>query len=494
MKTMMARYSMPDNIPDYIKGLPEGAQSIFVEVFNSTLAKTNDEEQARIAGWGAVKNSYEKQGDEWVKKAVDVLSYMSALKAEGVEEGTDESTVQVFRTGKFKHPLYGTFTITDEDLDRMQANFDEHRPKPPTELVVDYEHMSADGRQIAPAAGWVKSLVRKAGELFAKVHWTPKAAGMIRAGEYRYISPEWHMHYKDKESGKDIGPTLLSMALTNRPFIEGMQSVALSETMIMAEWDVNYINNLPDSSFAYVEGGGEKDEQGKTVPRTLRHLPYRNADGSINLAHLRNALARLDQTSLSPEAKAQARSKLETAAKQADVGEANQDSNKAQEVVALEKQIRELLGLDDKADVLAVLKDMKSKMDTMTQAQTASETNAQQLTQRAEKAEKDLAEANGKLLAHDVQVDVDQALKDGHILPKQVEWAKSFRAKDPAGFKTFLASAPKIGPDGTIKGAEVNDGDAIKLTEAEEKTGKLLGVSPEETLAQKKRDAAARKG
>ena len=30
MKTMVARYSVPDSIPDYIKGLPEGAQRIFV--------------------------------------------------------------------------------------------------------------------------------------------------------------------------------------------------------------------------------------------------------------------------------------------------------------------------------------------------------------------------------------------------------------------------------------------------------------------------------
>jgi len=495
MKTMVARYSVPDSIPDYIKGLPEGAQRIFVEVFNSTLDKTKDEEQARIAGWGAVKSSYEKQGEEWVRKASDdqTLRWLSLVGVEPPDE-TNESVVQVFRTGKFKHPLYGTFVITDADLDCMEANFKASRPKTPTELVVDYEHMSAIGNQIAPAAGWVKGLIRKAGELLAKVSWTGKAAGMIKANEYRYISPEWHMHYKDKESGRDIGPTLLSMALTNRPFIEGMQPIMLSEDMMLAEWDTKYIDDLPDKSFAYVEGGGEKDAQGKTVPRTLRHLPYRNADGSLNLAHLRNALARLDQTSLSPEAKAQARKELEDAAKTAGVGEAGQeDTNKAQEVTDLEKQIRELLGLDDKADVLAYIKDMKSKVDATATAKTASETQTQELTQRATKAETDLAAANGKLLAHDVQVDVDKALKDGHILPKQAEWAKSMRAKDPDGFKAFLASAPKIGPDGAIKGVESNE-DAVQLTETETKLGEKLGVGKDALIAQKKRDAEARKG
>lgn len=45
-------------------------------------------------------------------------------------------------------------------------------------------------------------------------------------------------------------------------------------------------NDLPDSAFAYIEGGGTKDSGGKTVPRSLRHFPVHDA------AHVRNALAR----------------------------------------------------------------------------------------------------------------------------------------------------------------------------------------------------------
>lgn len=56
------------------------------------------------------------------------------------------------------------------------------------------------------------------------------------------------------------------------------------------------INNLPDSAFLHVEAGGKKDDQGKTVPRSLRHLPYKTADGGIDLPKLRNALSRLGQS------------------------------------------------------------------------------------------------------------------------------------------------------------------------------------------------------
>lgn len=59
-------------------------------------------------------------------------------------------------------------------------------------------------------------------------------------------------------------------------------------------------NDLPDSSFLYVESGGQKDGSGKTVPRDKRHLPYKTASGAIDLPHVRNALSRLDQSATLP--------------------------------------------------------------------------------------------------------------------------------------------------------------------------------------------------
>lgn len=74
-----------------------------------------------------------------------------------------------------------------------------------------------------------------------------------------------------------------------------------------AVWSTAYVDALPDSAFAYVGPGGEKDD---------RHLPYKDAEGHIDAAHVRNALARLDQTDISDAAKAQARRTLEAAAKE----------------------------------------------------------------------------------------------------------------------------------------------------------------------------------
>lgn len=83
-----------------------------------------------------------------------------------------------------------------------------------------------------------------------------------------------------------------------------------------AVWSAAMVNGFPDSSFAFISPGGEKDAEGKTVPRSLRHLPYKDASGKPDAAHVRNALARLAQTDIPAAAKATARRRLVAAARQ----------------------------------------------------------------------------------------------------------------------------------------------------------------------------------
>lgn len=71
-----------------------------------------------------------------------------------------------------------------------------------------------------------------------------------------------------------------------------------------ATWTAAHVNDLPDSSFLYVDPGGEKDEGGKTVPRSLRHFPVKDSDGTVDLPHLRNAIARIPQANIPADKKA----------------------------------------------------------------------------------------------------------------------------------------------------------------------------------------------
>jgi len=71
-----------------------------------------------------------------------------------------------------------------------------------------------------------------------------------------------------------------------------------SDVIVEAEWSAEEINNLPDSCFAFVEPGGKKDKDGKTTPRSLRHLPYKDAKGKVDMPHLLAALSRANQIKL----------------------------------------------------------------------------------------------------------------------------------------------------------------------------------------------------
>ena len=59
-----------------------------------------------------------------------------------------------------------------------------------------------------------------------------------------------------------------------------------------AEWDRAYINDLPDSAFAVIEPAYKR---GETDNKNARHLPYKDKNGKVDLPHLRNALARMNQ-------------------------------------------------------------------------------------------------------------------------------------------------------------------------------------------------------
>ncbi len=78
----------------------------------------------------------------------------------------------------------------------------------------------------------------------------------------------------------------------------------------LAKWRAKSVNDLPDSAFIVILPGGKKDETGKTVPRSKRLLPYKNASGKIDKAHVQNALARVNQISASASVKRRALGKL----------------------------------------------------------------------------------------------------------------------------------------------------------------------------------------
>jgi len=109
------------------------------------------------------------------------------------------------------------------------------------------------------------------------------------------------------EPGEDGFSQEQRFSLTkNVELVEGEEPVEAAEK---AKWTTAFINDLPDGSFLYVEGGGKKDRGGKTVPRSLRHFPYKDAAGKIDKPHLRNAIARIPQAKIAADLKTKLQAK-----------------------------------------------------------------------------------------------------------------------------------------------------------------------------------------
>jgi Mu-like prophage I protein len=65
--------------------------------------------------------------------------------------------------------------------------------------------------------------------LYGNYEPTPRARKLIESREYRYISPAINWAGRDKRTGKMTGTTLTSVALTNRPFLEELPQIRLSD-------------------------------------------------------------------------------------------------------------------------------------------------------------------------------------------------------------------------------------------------------------------------
>lgn len=95
-----------------------------------------------------------------------------------------------------------------------------------SDYAIDYEHqtmLTRDNGQPAPAAGWFKKLEWRSGDglYVVDVRWTDRAAAMIAAQEYRYLSPVFSYHAKTG-AVTGLGPA----ALTNNPGLDGLTDLA----------------------------------------------------------------------------------------------------------------------------------------------------------------------------------------------------------------------------------------------------------------------------
>ena len=257
--------------------------------------------------------------------------FVVTLLAEAAADGLIRVPLAI--TGKWVRGAT-TFVITRQDLESIVRNF---RERQNGEINVDYDHASempevAAGGPV-PSAGRIvrldppeeskngsrKSEVGNRAEepdfllptshsrllLYGWYEPTDRARELLANREYRFISPAIEWGSKNKRTGKSQGTTLTSVALTNRPFLEEMPQIRLSDPGFEL---VGEPSGLP-----HVTGRGDpagRPNAGEAAPRPYRPrreggaLPYKSGgepphsqggnmrhvnlsvvDGRIHIAH-----------------------------------------------------------------------------------------------------------------------------------------------------------------------------------------------------------------
>ena len=161
--------------------------------------------------------------------------------------------IPFFRLGKWKHPVYGDITVTQDTFNQMLANFKTNVLGRPPFIRIGHDKGTAPTFGYAPAEGWITSLKQEGDVLFAEGEpTTPEAEENIRTKRYRFSSAEYNPNGVDRETGKKVGALLSAIALTNEPFLTKLpEATLLADTPDMFYLDFSEVKeddkNMPDT-------------------------------------------------------------------------------------------------------------------------------------------------------------------------------------------------------------------------------------------------------
>lgn len=301
-----------------------------------------------------------------------------------------------------------------------------------TPYMLDYEHQIQHAKKNGlpvPAAGWFKQLEWREGEgLYATdVAWTSRAAEMIAADEYRYISPLFAYSKPDGHV-----QSLINAALTNTPALDDMDEVLLAAASLFGA-----------ALSTTIEEPAVMEELLEQL-RWMLNLPLSATQDDViaELNKLRDKLSGGDTAAASV--------------------------NLLQILTTHETELAALSATVENPDPAKWV-----SVDVMNAA----------IRQAVERA----GSTNEAALAiQQAENLVTVALSDGRLLPAQEAWATSLAKSDPTSLTAFIDKAPKIAalnhsqtggqpPKGAPEREPVGDGDVLNVAVCS-----LMGTDPDE--------------
>lgn len=142
----------------------------------------------------------------------------------------NQNVITVAKTGKWRHPMYGEFSINKQTLEDFVRNFKDRVRK--VDIGVDVEHRSYDGY-----VAWFKDLFIEGNAVKATLEWTRKGAELLKDKTYRYFSPEIAFDYEDMETHEMYHNVIIGGGITNRPYFKGLKPLLASEGVSKTDGD-----------------------------------------------------------------------------------------------------------------------------------------------------------------------------------------------------------------------------------------------------------------
>lgn len=147
----------------------------------------------------------------------------STIKLE-VKPDKEKNTIwyNVLPVSKFSDSRYGDINISSDLIKKMEENF--NKGIPTYEPLLNLRHNDDSGKY-----GRALKLEAKNDGLWVLWEFYDNGLKKIHEDHFEYMSAEYSDDYKDKKTGKNVGPVFLGAALTNRPAHPDVEKINMFE-------------------------------------------------------------------------------------------------------------------------------------------------------------------------------------------------------------------------------------------------------------------------
>lgn len=211
------------NIPEVVQKLPERAQEVWIEVYNSEYKKESLEETCFSFAWEAVKIYWkiDKKTDKWIeirkakKKENDnysIVTYSDGSKINYEKLEIDENNQVCYHLGMIRDD-----DILEKTWNNWVKNFESNARGQLVPLVIGHPFYT-DSKNVNPEAyGYLLRLEKKGSDGFGILQLNSGGIDIHKNQKYFYNSPGWFQKWKHVDTGKEVGETLLEISYTNIP-------------------------------------------------------------------------------------------------------------------------------------------------------------------------------------------------------------------------------------------------------------------------------------